>query len=111
MGSSAQTYGPYGPMGPMNLWPLSGACNAESEAWKCSASEAEEAAQPYERHVRQQEQAVSRRERVGGYRAQVRLRRPPEQEAGLPPLVDRPDQRRGTRARAHVSRADRGPQV
>ena len=46
---------------------------------------------------------------VGRHGAQVRLRRPPPQEARLPPAVDRPHQRRRARARPVVQRLHQGP--
>ena len=63
-----------------------------------------------ERVLSDQEQALSPGERVGRHGAQVRLRRPQEQEARVPTAVGRPHQCGGARARAHLLAADSRPQ-
>ena len=57
-----------------------------------------------------QEQAVSLRQGVGRHGAQVRVRRPPPQEARLPPPVGHAHQRRGARERADLRSAHRRPE-
>src|SRR6185369_6916421 len=71
------------------------------------AGEAQEAAWPGERVLRQQEQAVSRSQRVGRYRAEVCVCRPPPQETRFPPSLGRAHQRGRARERSHVRAADK----
>ena len=75
-----------------------------------SARQAQEAAGACEGLLPDQEQALPRRERSGRHGAQVRLRRPPPQEARLPAPVGRPHQRRGARARPHLRPAHQRPE-
>ena len=84
--------------------------HAESKKRKCPAREAQEAARTRQGLLSDQEQALSLGERVGRHRAQVRVRRPPPQEARLPPPVGGPDQRRRARERPDLRPADRRPQ-
>src|SRR5262249_20307323 len=70
----------------------------------------EEASCSCERLLPEQEQALSRRERVGRHGAEVRVRRPPKKEARLPPPVGDADQCGGSRAWTHLWPADRGPE-
>src|SRR5215510_6270703 len=84
--------------------------NAPRKTRNGPTRQAEEAAWAGEGLLRQQEQAVSRRERVGRYRAEVRVRRPPPEEARLPPPVGRANQCRGARARADVRPDDPRPE-
>ena len=72
--------------------------------------QAQETAWPGEGLLRQQEQAVSRRERVGRHRAEVCVRRPPPQEARLPPAVGHPHQRGRARERPHLRPVDQRPE-
>ena len=80
--------------------------HAESKKRKRPPGEAQEAAQPRQRLLPDQEQALSLGERVGRHGAQVCVRRPPPQEARLPPPVGDADQRRRARERSHLRPAD-----
>src|SRR6185295_12195262 len=76
--------------------------DATGKARDGPARQEEEAAWTGEGLLRQQEQALSRGERVGRHGAEVRVRRPPPQEARFPPPVGGAYQRRGTRERPHL---------
>jgi len=82
--------------------------HAESEAWHRAASQAQAAPVPCQGLLPQQEQAAPRRQGSGGQGAELRLCRPAEQEARLPPPVDRPHQRGGPGERLHLPGIDSG---
>ncbi len=84
--------------------------NAPRQERNRSPRQAQEAAEARQGVLRHQEQAVPGRPGSGRQGAQLRLRRPPAQEARLPPPVGRPDQRRRPRQWAELRPADQRTQ-